>query len=129
MKAVTNGAVGELLAARLLRSKGYTIVTANYRTRLGEIDIIACDLKYIVFAEVKTRSDHALYQPREAVTAATRKRILSAAKSFLQNYKTDMQPRFDVIEVWLPEGREYLDCREINHIMNAFDFDDLYGTM
>ncbi|MBR7093077.1 MAG: YraN family protein [Clostridia bacterium] len=129
MKIVTNGAVGELLAARLLRAKGYLIVTANYRTRFGEIDLIASDLKYIVFVEVKTRSDHALYLPREAVSPVKQKKILLAAKDFLKKYRTDMQPRFDVIEVWLPEDGKYPDCREINHIISAFDFDDLHGNI
>ena len=54
MAAVSKGAAGEVLAARFLRNRGYDILTANYRTRLGEIDIIAADKQYIAFVEVKT---------------------------------------------------------------------------
>ena len=68
MAAVSKGAAGEVLAARFLRERGYDILTANYRTRLGEIDIIAADKQYIAFVEVKTRNDAAIYAPREAVT-------------------------------------------------------------
>ena len=64
MAAVSKGAAGEVLAARFLRERGYDILTANYRTRLGEIDIIAADKQYIAFVEVKTRNDAAIYAPR-----------------------------------------------------------------
>ncbi len=66
------GAAGEVLAARILRDKGYTILAANVRSRFGEIDIIAADRQYIAFVEVKTRSEGALYAPREAVTGKSR---------------------------------------------------------
>lgn len=64
MAGVSKGAAGEVLAARFLRSKGYTILVSNYRTRFGEIDIIAVDAQYIAFVEVKTRSEDAYYAPR-----------------------------------------------------------------
>ena len=63
MAAVSKGAAGEVLAARFLRNRGYDILTANYRTRLGEIDIIAADKQYIAFVEVKTRNDSAYRGP------------------------------------------------------------------
>lgn len=59
-KAVT-GKLGELAAGRYLRENGYEIITANYRCRLGEIDIIAKQNKYICFVEVKTRSENYKY--------------------------------------------------------------------
>ena len=67
MAKISAGAAGEVLAARFLRDKGYTITAANVRSRFGEIDILAEDGQYIAFVEVKTRSEHALYVPREAV--------------------------------------------------------------
>lgn len=66
-KAVT-GKLGELAAGRYLRENGYEIITANYRCRLGEIDIIAKQNKYICFVEVKTRSENYKYAPADAVT-------------------------------------------------------------
>ena len=97
MAAVSKGAAGEVLAARFLRNRGYDILTANYRTRLGEIDIIAADKQYIAFVEVKTRNDAAIYAPREAVTKEKQRRILRTAARFLQQHPTPLQPRFDVV--------------------------------
>ena len=85
MARVSKGAAGEVLAARYLRDKGYTIEAANYRCRFGEIDIIASDKTYIVFVEVKTRAENSLYQPREAVTQMKQRRIVKTAKLFLTN--------------------------------------------
>ena len=129
MKAITNGAIGELLAARMLRDKGYRILASNYRSRFGEIDIVAADETYIVFAEVKTRGPNALFTPREAVGREKQARILRTAQLFLQQMPTDLQPRFDVVEVWLPDPPQYLACEEINHIMGAFSFDDRPGML
>ena len=72
-KAVT-GKLGELAAGRYLRENGYEIITANYRCRLGEIDIIAKQNKYICFVEVKTRSENYKYAPADAVTFSKRKK-------------------------------------------------------
>lgn len=83
MAGVSSGAAGEVLAARFLREKGYTIQAANVRSRFGEIDIIAADTQYIAFVEVKTRSEGALYAPREAVTPAKQRRILATAAQYL----------------------------------------------
>ena len=72
MARPSKGAAGELFAARYLREHGYQIVAANYRCRLGEVDMIAQDGAYIAFVEVKTRREDALYAPRAAVTADER---------------------------------------------------------
>lgn len=61
-RAVT-GMWGEVFAARYLRDNGYEILSANYRTRLGEIDLVASDGIHIVFAEVKTRKDGVIAPP------------------------------------------------------------------
>ncbi|HRT82999.1 MAG TPA: YraN family protein, partial [Oscillospiraceae bacterium] len=69
-------------------------------------------------AEVKTRGENALAAPREAVTYYKQKRICGVAAAFLQKHKYDLQPRFDVIEVFLNDDYK---LEKINHIKNAFD--------
>ena len=124
MAAVSKGAAGEVLAARFLRNRGYDILTANYRTRLGEIDIIAADKQYIAFVEVKTRNDAAIYAPREAVTKEKQRRILRTAARFLQQHPTPLQPRVDVVEV-LTAADDPMKVLEIDHIQGAYEAGDL----
>ena len=124
MAAVSKGAAGEVLAARILRERGYDILTANYRTRLGEIDIIAADKQYIAFVEVKSRNDAAIYAPREAVTKEKQRRILRTAARLLQQHPTPLQPRFDVVEV-LTAADDPMKVLEIDHIQGAYEAGDL----
>ncbi len=113
------GAFGERKAANYLRLHGYRIVGTNCRYRQGEIDIIAKKRNYIVFVEVKLRKNSDYGQAREFVTAAKQQRVITAAQLWLQSHETELQPRFDVIEVYAPEG---VSSRKvtINHIENAF---------
>lgn len=113
------GAFGERKAANYLRLHGYRIVDTNCRYRQGEIDIIAKKRSYIVFVEVKLRKNSDYGQAREFVTAAKQQRVITAAQLWLQSHETELQPRFDVIEVYAPEG---VSSRKvtINHIENAF---------
>lgn len=127
MAGVSRGAVGEVLAARFLREKGYTIVASNYRCRFGEIDIIATQGQYIAFVEVKTRSEDARYAPREAVTAMKQNRILKTAGLYLQTYATDLQPRFDVIEI-VTKKDSPMEILEIDHLINAYETGDLHAS-
>lgn len=129
MATVSKGAAGEVLAARFLRDKGYTILAANYRCRFGEIDIIAADDQYIAFVEVKTRSEDALFLPREAVTEAKQRRIVRTAALFLQGFENprNLQPRFDVIEVVTAKDNP-LRVVELDHIMGAFETEGLYAS-
>lgn len=124
MAAVSKGAAGEVLAARFLREKGYTILAANYRTRFGEIDIIARDEPYIAFVEVKTRSEAAIYAPREAVTPAKQQRLLKTAALYLRQHPTHLQPRFDVIEIVTTEGKP-MQAVELDHLQGAYEAGDL----
>ncbi len=124
MAAVSKGAAGEVLAARFLREKGYTILASNYRCRLGEIDIIATHKGYIVFTEVKTRRSNALYTPREAVTATKQRKLLQTAAVYLSHNAPDLQPRFDVIEV-ITSAKNPMKVEEINHIIGAYEAGDL----
>jgi len=110
------GRRGESLAADYLKRKNYRIIGLNYSCRFGEIDLIAENREYVVFAEVKMRKSAAFAEAREFVTAAKQQRILSTAALWLQSNPTEKQPRFDVIEVYGEDGR----AEKINHIENAF---------
>ena len=123
------GELGEVLAARSLRDKGYDILAANYHSRYGEIDIIAADDTYIVFVEVKTRSAGAIATPAAAVTAAKQRKIIQTALLYLADTGVDLQPRFDVVEVYLTRAAdgEVPRVEELNHIVSAFEADGYYG--
>ena len=113
------GAFGERKAANYLRLHGYRIVDTNCRYRQGEIDIIARKRNYIVFVEVKLRKNSAYGEAREFVTAAKQRRCVTAAQLWLQSHETELQPRFDVIEIYAPDGAASGEIT-INHIENAF---------
>lgn len=127
MALVSKGAAGEVIAARFLRDKGYTITAANVHSRFGEIDIIAKNQKYIVFVEVKTRREDAIYAPREAVTAAKQRRIISTASMYLKSHPTPLQPRFDVIEV-VTATDDPMKVSELNHLMGAYEMEGLHAA-
>ena len=98
------GAWGEKAARLYLEKRGWHTAATNFRTRFGEIDIIAENAQYVIFAEVKTRKN-ARYGPAcEAVTPAKQAKIIAAAQAWLQEHPTEKQPRFDVIEVYGEEG-------------------------
>lgn len=109
---------GEKKAASYLRRKGYSILEMNYSCRFGEIDIIAKKRGFVVFAEVKLRKNSDFAEAREFVTSAKQRRIISTAAMWLEENDTGLQPRFDVIEVYAPEGMG--GKTRINHIENAF---------
>jgi putative endonuclease len=103
--------------ARYLREHGYTVLTANYRCRFGEIDIIAEDETYICFVEVKTRGEGMRYAPADAVDARKRQRILTTAELYLAQNPSKKQPRLDVAEVFTKNGQ----VAKIHYIRNAYD--------
>lgn len=113
------GRWGEGVAADFLRKKRYKIVGMEYRTRMGEIDIIAENRRYIVFVEVKLRRSASFAEAREYVDAAKQRRVIAAAKHWLMQNDTDKQPRFDVIEVYAPEGAD-TEKPTVNWLENAF---------
>ena len=113
------GRFGEKRAARYLRLHGYRIVETNFSCRSGEIDLIAQRGRYIVFAEVKLRKSADFAPAREFVTAAKQQRIRTTAALWLSQHETGLQPRFDVIELYAPQGAE--GRVTINHIENAFE--------
>jgi len=109
------GYEGEAVAARYLKKKGYTILAQNVSCRFGEIDLIAQNLWYVVFVEVKTRTKETFASAREYVTREKQNRIRKTAMMWLLQNETTLQPRFDVIEI-IGHGEK----RKINHIENAF---------
>lgn len=118
------GAKGELVAENFLKSKNLSIVARNYHSRYGEIDVIARDEKYIIFIEVKTRKYGSLTLPREAVNQPKQVKILKTSLEFLKENHSNLQPRFDVIEIFYEEKDNQRTVRHINHIVNAFDFEE-----
>jgi putative endonuclease len=111
------GSKGESLAAQFLRKQGYSIIAHNYKTRIGEIDIIAKDGETIVFVEVKTRSDDMFCEPYESVNTAKRQKIKNVASLYLQKQKKEYPARFDVISITYQEDGQ----KSIRHIRDAFE--------
>jgi putative endonuclease len=112
------GDFGENVAADFLRSKGCRILARNFKApRGGEVDIIARDGKLLLFVEVKTRHISAKIRPLDAVDKPKQALIERGANAWLKQLGTRNLPwRFDVIEVWLEEGRK----PKINHVRDAF---------
>lgn len=113
------GKSGENAAVDLLRKNGYKIITKNYKTKLGEVDIIARQHDTICFIEVKTRHTDRFGFPHEAVSKAKQRQIAKAALMFLKaNNRLDERARFDVVSVIYTEEGPKLDL-----IKNAFELD------
>jgi putative endonuclease len=111
------GSDGEALAAEFLRKKGYRIIAKNYKTAIGEIDIVAQDGDTIVFLEVKTRTNEAFGYPFEAVNDRKRRKIRNVALLFLKKMKEEVPARFDVLSISSAgDGK-----KEITHIKDAFE--------
>lgn len=79
-------------------------MAAGWQCRFGEIDLIAENEKYISFTEVKLRRDDRIAQAREFVDRRKQERIRTTAQMYLAQYPTQLQPRFDVVEIYAPEG-------------------------
>ena len=118
MNIGVSGKFGEDKAAEYLKDKGYRIIRRNFSCRTGEIDIIAEDDMYLVFAEVKLRKNDRYGEAREFVNTSKQQKIIRTASLFLSRFETEKQPRFDVIEVYAPKG--ILSEVKINHLENAF---------
>ncbi len=114
------GRWGEGIAARDLRRQGCTIVAAGWRCRMGEIDLVAADRRYIRFVEVKLRKDDRFAQAREAVDRRKQQKLKAAASLYLALNPTQLQPRFDVAEVYAPQGTATENPR-IVYWENAFE--------
>lgn len=114
-----SGAWGEALAAKYLQKKRYRVVATNYRSRFGEIDLIATNRKYLVFVEVKLRKSDSFAQAMEYVDHNKQDKLRTTAEIYLSQNPTELQPRFDVIEIYAPQGTETIRP-EIRHMEDAF---------
>lgn len=113
---VSLGKRGEDLACAELERLGYAIVARRFRTRVGEIDIVARDGGVLVFVEVKTRRSTAFGTPLEAVTFTKRRRLCAMAGEYLARQARGARCRFDVVAVSLNGGTVRIDV-----VRSAFD--------
>ena len=119
------GRWGEALAADFLRQRGYEIVDVDFVKegsnwcRFGELDLVAQNRTYLCFVEVKLRRSAAFGTAAEFVDPRKQQRLRTTAQLYLQQNPTQLQPRFDVIEVLAPQG---MDTRapKIRHLADAF---------
>lgn len=111
------GRLGETAARKHLRQRGLKFLTANFRSRRGEIDLIFRDGDCLVFVEVKTRSAEDWVRPAAAVDARKKRLLTQAALDYLKLLAHPAVPiRFDVVEVLLTDGA----VREVRHLENTF---------
>jgi putative endonuclease len=110
--AQRSGGEAELAAAAYLARHGLAILARNYRTRLGEVDVIAREGEVLVFVEVRLRSGSRFGGALASVTAHKQRRIAAAANLYLRQFPRAPRCRFDVIA---------LDDGEIRWLKGAFD--------
>ena len=113
------GAWGEALAAEYLRKRHYKLLAAGYHCRFGEIDLIVENRQYLVFVEVKVRKNESFAQAHEYVNRKKQDKIRVTASMYLSENPTKLQPRFDVIEIYAPDGVNSTHP-QINHMEDAF---------
>ena len=118
-KSKLTGAWGEAIAAEYLRKLRYKIIASGFHSRFGEIDLIAQNRKFLVFVEVKVRKSADFAKARDYVDQQKQDRIRMTASLYLSEYLTELQPRFDVIEIYAPEGVNTIHP-EIYHMEDAF---------
>ncbi len=114
------GRWGEAQAAEELRRRGFRLLAAGYRCRFGEIDLIAEDGTYLVFVEVKLRKSGRFAPARAAVDRRKQERLRITAESWLSEHpECTLQPRFDVVEIYAPQGMRTTQPHII-YLENAF---------
>ena len=111
------GRIGETAARRHLKRAGLKFLTANYRTKSSEIDLVFRDGDCLVFVEVKARTEDGWTRPAAAVDQRKRGLLGQAAKGYLRRLgNPETKFRFDIVEVLLLDG----DVSEVRHLPNAF---------
>lgn len=114
------GNFGEKTALEFLKNKNYNILEVNYYTKIGEIDVIAKDLKCncIVFVEIKSRYNLNFGMPMESINRSKQRKIIKTAQYYILNkHIRNFFFRFDVIEIIFNLQN---NIKTINHIENAF---------
>ncbi len=113
------GRDGEEAAVAFVKKQGYRILQTNFRTKSGEIDIIAEDKKVVAFIEVKTRSTTEYGSPLEAVNHFKQKKIALVANQFLLRHKVENREcRFDIVAIFARDDDP--QTWEIELIKDAF---------
>lgn len=114
-----SGAWGEAVAAEYLRKKRYKILGAGFHCRFGEIDLIARTRTHLVFVEVKLRKNADFAAARDYVDRKKQERLRLTAAMYLAQNPTELPARFDIVEIYAPEGTATAHP-EINHMEDAF---------
>ena len=118
-----HGETGETAARKHLRKRGLKFLTANFRSKRGEIDLICRDADCLVFVEVKTRSSEEWIRPAAAVDARKRKLLSQTAQDYLRLIKNpQVKIRFDIVEVLLEDSK----VSEVRHLPNTFEMSKPY---
>ena len=117
--AAERGKWGEQEAAKYLRKEGYTLLSAGYRTRHGELDIVCEKDGIVVIVEVKTRSAYEFARGIDAVSYHKINRMKAAASAYLAQKNDDRPIRFDVIEILAGEYRDD-PPKELMHYKNVY---------
>ena len=119
MQSKTIGTFGENIAKNYLEKKGYKILETNYKTKIGEIDIIAQKGKNLVFIEVKTITTKENFLPEDKVDKRKRTKLINLVKFYLQEKKInfDIPLQIDVIGIKLGKDKE----SEIQHFENVIE--------
>lgn len=106
---VAQGAAAEDLALRYLEVQGLTLVTRNFRCRLGELDLIMRDGEHLVFVEVRSRRQTCYGTPAESVTRTKQQKLLRTAALYLQRQHLELPCRFDIVAVLQPGGEPKIE--------------------
>ena len=118
-----HGELGERAARTTLRRQGLKFLTANFRSKRGEIDLVFRDGDCLVFVEVKTRSSEDWVRPAAAVNARKRRLLSQTALDYLRLLKNPpVKIRFDIVEVLLENSA----VREVRHLPNSFPMEKPY---
>ena len=124
MDSKEKGKLGEKLAVQYLKKFGYNVLDLNYHSRFGEIDVIATYDGFIVFVEVKLRKEDSLVSPSESVIKSKQRKIIKTAVQYISKNQTQLQPRFDVVEIKMTKDK----VQSVNHIENAFWQEESYSA-
>lgn len=128
-KSRATGDVGEKAAEKYLKKHGYKTIEKNYVAHNNEIDLIVKDKEYLVFVEVKARTETSVgkieMRPASSVNPDKQRRIIKAARYYLACNPEHGKVRFDVVEVYLSKDEK---ISKINHIISAFNFNSAYRT-
>jgi putative endonuclease len=109
------GKAGEIAAVDYLKQNGFSIRAQNWKTKFGEIDIIAENKDWIVIVEVKTRSNIVFGKPEEAVDFRKQRTLVNMADYYIRQFKIDKETRFDIITVLFSD-----ENATITHLPSAF---------